>query len=496
MLRGLLRWATVVVAVCMIAPFHRSARADGLAQGSRPITIGQPVIGTVDNQTFRQVYVFTGTADEVVAINMTQIDAALDPFLLLTDERGNILALSDDNGPGTSAQIAAKRIPTDGRYFIIATRFGQEHGSTSGEYMLLLERVEAGSPATATLRYGDRVLGRITDERPRVFYFLRAQRGDVLSISMRRTSGNLDPHLDLATADGRILFSNDDDPDAEGTLDAGFTNYTISETGIYLLVATRFGYEGGSTVGSYVLSVTQTNPDDLGKDPDSARLIDYGLALRGSIDDDVPARYYRFNARRGDVITATMLARAGNLDPFLRLVDVNFFGMAQDDDGAEQKNARIAAFTIPADGMYFLIATRAGEQSGQTSGEFELQLSGRPGVVGGQALEILYGATMSGVITDDVTSEEYVFFGRRGDIVRIEMEQASGDLDSLVTVYDSDRKQIAYDDDSGEDKNALIERFELPRDDMYIIVVSRFERELGTTSGAYLLTLESVNASR
>ena len=91
-------------------------------------------------------------------------------------------------------------------------------------------------------------------------------------------------------------------------------------------------------------------------------------------------------------------------------------------------------------------------------------------------------------------AEEYVFFGGQGDVIDITMERTSGDLDPLITLYDSDRKQIAFDDDTAGEQNALIKGFTLPRDDMFYLVASRFEREQGTTSGAYLLTLKLVRS--
>jgi hypothetical protein len=470
----------------------RQVSAGHLYQGGIPLNFDQPVTGALDDQTFRQVYAFTGQADEVVAISMSQTDGDLDPYLLLTDERGNILALSDDDGPGSDALIAFKRIPADGRYFVIATRFGQAHGSTAGEYHLLLEHVGVGGTQDEVLQYGDSVFGRVTQEEPLVFYFLRVQRGDVISVTVRRISGNLDPRVDLATADGLVLVSNDDDPLAEGTLDAGIHGYTVLETGVYLIVATRFGDKAGDTEGSYVLEVAQTPLEMVGTRPEEARLIDYGMSLSSEIDDDVPVRYFRFDAQRGDVITATLTAETGNLDPLLKLADSDLIELAQNDNGTNRHDSRIAAFTLPRAGTYYLIVTRSGEQNGRTSGTFSLQLAGRTGIVGGRALEIVYGATVSGLIADGNSTEEYVFFGQQGDIIEIAMERASGDLDSLITLYDGDRKQIAFDDDSGGDQNAVIKGFVLPRDDMFFLVASRFEREQGTTSGAYLLTLELV----
>jgi len=470
----------------------RPVEASPLRQGGTTITPGVAVNGSLNDETFRQVYTFEGHTNEVISISMSRIEGNLDPYLLLTDERGTILALSDDNGSGMNAQIASKRIPADGTYVIIATRFGQEHGSTMGSYTLLLEYVGIEAGDTSIIAYGENILGRITPEEPLAFYFVRAQRGDVINISLRRTSGNLDPHLDLATPDGRILVSNDDDPLAEGTLDAGISNYTILETGIYLLVATRFGREAGDTTGSYVLSVEQTPPQELGTSPDMARLMDYGMALEGTIDDDVPERYYRFDAERGDVITVTMSVNDGNLDPLVRLTDTNFSELVMDDDSGGNKNARIAAYTLPNTGTYYLLATRAGGQGGKTAGAYTLELTGRPGVGGGQVLEIVYGATVNGLIDDQNSAEQYLFVGQQGDVIRISMERTSGDLDALITLLDGEGKQIAFDDDGGDDQNALLPEFVLPSEGMYVVIASRFDREAGTTSGAYLLTLDLI----
>ncbi len=466
----------------------------GRQEGGNQLAFGEPVTDTLDDANFRRVYAFRAQANDVISLSMTRLSGNLDPFLLLTDERGAILAWSDDDGPGADAQIHFKRLPADGRYFVIATRFGQELGTTSGEYALLLERVGTGAETDSVLRYGESVVGRVTDEQPLVFYFLRAERGDVFDVIMRRTSGDLDPQVDIATVDGVVLASNDDDPLAEGTLDAAVRHYTALESDVYLVVATRFGREAGDTEGSYVLSVELVPPEVLGATPEDARLLDYGQTLEGEIDDDVPARYFWFVGQRGDVITATLSNLAGNLDPLLQLADANLVTLMQDDDSGDGRDARIAAFTLPATATYYLVATRSGGADGQTHGRFALELSGRPGIGGGRALEISYGATVSGVIDDGNVSEEYVFLGNAGDVIRVRMERASGDLDALVTLYDAERKQIAFDDDSGGDKNALIQSFTLPRDGLYIVVASRYEQELGDTSGAYLLTLELIRS--
>ena len=136
----------------------------------------------------------------------------------------------------------------------------------------------------------------------------------------------------------------------------------------------------------------------------------------------------------------------------MRVLDAGLIPLAEDDNSGGDRGARIAALTLPQRGTYYIAASRSGEQEGRSEGAFVLRLSGRPGLTNGQALEIIYGTTVSGLISDQTPEEEYVFVGQAGDVVRIAMERVDGDLDSLVTLYDSARKQIAFDDDSGGEK--------------------------------------------
>ncbi len=465
--------------------------AESPRQSGSEIQIGQPVSGTIEGDSFRFIYALAGQAEDVLSISMSRLSGDLDPLLLLIDSDGAILGISDDDGERTNALIESLRLPAAGRYFIIATRFGQEHGTTLGAFSLLVERTGSSPSADNTLVYGHQVLGRITNEAPLAFYFFRAQRGDVISITMQRTSGNLDPSLDLATPDGIVLLSDDDGLSA-GTLDAAITNYTVLRTGVYLVVATRFGREAGATEGTFVLSLAQTPVEQLGLEPASARLIDYGAAVTSAISGEVPARFFRFEADRGDVIAVTLERQNSALDPLVRILDADLSPLAEDDNGGTDRNARIAALALPRPGSYYIEATRSGQATGRSQGEFTLRLSGRPGLTDGSSLEIMYGATVSGRIDDQTPEEEYVFVGQAGDVVRITMERVDGDLDSLVTLYDSERKQIAFDDDSGGQQNARLDRFVLPADGMYLLTASRFDRANGTTGGSYLLTLDLV----
>lgn len=338
------------------------------------------------------------------------------------------------------------------------------------------------------IRYGQQVLGQITPDNRVAFYYLRAERGDVISITMRRTSGDLDPHLDLATADGKILASNDDDPLSEGRLNAGIRNQTILKSGAYLIQATGFG----STAGSFVLSVMRTPPEEIGQTFEQAQLIDYGMALEVTLTDDFSERFFSFSADTGDILTVT--ARSQDVSPTVAILDSRAIELVRAADNERSGQARIAVFSVPAPGVYTLAAGATDRADLRDTAHLALELSGRAAPHAGQALEIAYGAVMSGLISAESPAEEFVFAGSAGDIVRISLERASGDLDPLVTLYAQDRKQIAFDDDGAENNDALIDGFTLPYDGLYIISASRYQRAQGQTAGAYVLRLEQIAA--
>jgi hypothetical protein len=196
-----------------------------------------------------------------------------------------------------------------------------------------------------------------------------------------------------------------------------------------------------------------------------------------------------FEGSRGDVVTVDMQRTVGNLQTFVLLLDSSLNEVARAGGVVPLDRARIIGYTLPQDGRYYVMAARNEFSEGETAGDFELTLSGRAGIGGSEILEIAYDIEKTGVINDSIPVESFVFEGEAGDVVTIRMDATSDDLDPLVTLY-LDGKQIAFDDDSGDGKNAAIVDFPLPEDGIYRIEAARFNRGAGETIGGYVLTLE------
>jgi hypothetical protein len=479
-----MRW-WIILALCLTIGAYSAWAQDEAIR----ITYGETLSGSLDDDHYRQLYVFNGRQGEIVTISMITTEGDLDPYISLVDSTGRGVAFSDDDGDGKAALLDSLHLPITGDYFLIATRFGHEQGSTSGNYQLSLTRLGSTTPAGATIRYGDNIIGEIKPDSPQVVYIFQGQRGDVINLRMKRTSGNLDPFIDLANSQGQILLSGDDDPNEPGTLNAAILNFTIQTSDYYLIVASRYGREAGETQGSFLLSLESIPIEQRGFSPPTAILIDYGASITGSISGDLPQRFYTFEGRRGDVISLQMQRIRGNLNPYLMVLNNDLDELGRAGGVSPYDRARIPALTLPQDGRYYIMATRDKFSEGQTSGDFSLTLNGREGISGGDYLEIFYDTEITGVINNILPYENFIFQGKADDIVTIRMTATSGNLDSLLTLYQGD-KQIVFDDDSGGNKNAAIIGFRLPEDGLYRIEASRFNREAGTTEGNYTLRLE------
>ncbi|MFQ3536426.1 MAG: pre-peptidase C-terminal domain-containing protein [Aggregatilineales bacterium] len=104
------------------------------ADVAEALIYGRPTFGSVDNVSPFTVYTFQARAGDRVRISMRATGGRLDPALYLLDPSGVQLAFNDDAARNDiNAQIDAV-IPADGRYIVIATRFGALTGGTSGSF--------------------------------------------------------------------------------------------------------------------------------------------------------------------------------------------------------------------------------------------------------------------------------------------------------------------------------------------------------------------------
>ena len=448
------------------------------------------ITGFLDADNPRDVFFVDGLRGEVIRFELSATDGDLDPVLAVFDEVGQ-LALHRDDSAGTSGVYHDLTMQRTGRYFVVVGRFGYSLGTTSGSYELRMARKGVLSERGSTLRYGDSVIGTISDANAEVYYTFHAEQGDILTISMIRSSGTLDPYLRVVDSDRFIIAENDDQPGAE-TRNARIDALIVQQTGAYIVMATR--YDDSS--GSFVLSIEEAAKSGAGASPRAPLPIHFGDTQSASLSPGQFERFYAFDAQENDLITIGMArGDSGNLDSFLYLTDSGFNPLAQDDDSGEGQNAMIIDFRIPADGRYHIIATRYDGSIGTTSGQYRLSLEllddpfigAPPGTV-----SLDYGTSVTGLINGENQADTYAFYGRRGEVVSISMTRVDGNLDALLELLNGAQEVVTRNDDrAGNDQNALIDNFALPATGTYTIRARRYTGADGDpdTFGSYVLVL-------
>lgn len=339
---------------------------------------GDEVLGQIEGENYYVIYRFSAQRGEVVNLTMTRINGDLDPVIDLFDPDGIYLITGDDESGTLNAAIRNYTIPTDGVYYIQATRYGRLDGTTTGLFSFQLSAVpidELGTrPSNArVLALPSTINSTITAETLTRFFQVEARRGDILSVIVTRTEGDLQPRVSVLRNDLSQMATStlNDDEDI-----ATIGGVTVQTDGIYFISVSRADGQDGETLGEFSLQIERRPSIAAG----STVEIVYGGQVIGTINESILQESFVFAGRAGDVVTISMVRTNGDLDALLTLRDVDGKQLTANDDGygSGSKDALISGYILPADGIYFIEASRYERTAGDTSGDYVLQLTAVP----------------------------------------------------------------------------------------------------------------------
>lgn len=247
-------------------------------------------------------------------------------------------------------------------------------------------------------------------------------------------------------------------------------------------------------------SRTPARPAAAATAPQTPAIIRVGQTVTGTLADRDPHtkergrfRVYRFEARKDQRLIATL--RSGEFDAFLtvaRTVSGITDPLVTDDDrgGGEKNTDARVRFSAPEDGTYLLVAQSLSEEG---LGAYTLSLEAAPATATSTPRPIQVGQTVQGSLDetdailedDDTFYDTWLFNGRRGQRVQIEMKADSIDpFISFGKMNGAEFSSIRNDDDGGDGTNARM-TVTLSEDGQYVIRAN----EVGTRTGAYTLSV-------
>lgn len=503
----------------------------GTASGPAPspflagtIAVGESVTGAITKDVHAQDYSLRLEAGQPVTLTLEALGGDLDPLLILFDPTGQEMARNDDAaiqvGASTlNAQIADFTPLASGDYLVRATRYSEQTGETSGEFRLSVAPGATavnpdGTPVVSgTLAVEGAVRGDISDATYARYYEIALEAGQVITVTMERQGGDLDPVLSILGPDGTALASNDDAAVQVGTttLNAQIVNFAAPAAGTYVIQATRYNQSAGETNGTFVLRVSgesQATTPAPTPTPDAnivdgirlAEAIATGDTVSGQIGGEVFAVEYPISLRAGDTIALSMIATSGDLDPLIAVFDPRGNVVSLNDDapvptGDDPYNAHIPGYTARANGQYAIWATRYQTDEGTTSGMFTLEVTTGTPVSSQDGGPIAPGQTLAGVLSTTVFAVDYEITLREGDRLTASMTVLDQTLDPYLSLLDSNGNELASNDDAEPEigdfaLNAQIADYPIPADGTYTLRATRFLQAGGTSTGRFEITVE------
>ena len=294
--------------------------------------------------------------------------------------------------------------------------------TTVEDVAAILPAAGACAATGEALASGETATGQIDNASFARVYCIEAESGDIITASMTRTDGDLDPVLLLLDESGASLAGNDDagagsDAYLEHLIDAPEAAAQAGRRE-YLLVATRYAGEHGATAGKFALTLTVEKAPEMCDAPGYGEglVLEPGDDAAGQIDANDWFDVFCFDGESGDLVRVTMTATSGDLDSFLIVTDaaVEVEIARSDDRERGVYDAQIDALRLTEAGRYVILAQRFGQDEGDTRGEFELSFEvlekGTPGVI-----YLPFDRNNSGSLREDGSRDRFLYPGDSED---------------------------------------------------------------------------------
>ncbi|MBI4468919.1 MAG: right-handed parallel beta-helix repeat-containing protein [Acidobacteria bacterium] len=312
--------------------------------GARLLTAGQNLSSSIDAVAEMNAFSIVANAGDKLRIRMSRATGSLNPMVELFDSSGASLAeLTDFDDAILNTMTTAS-----GTYYLL---LGDDNGRDPGGYGVSLQRLDAPAGATA-LVFGQNSVSSITAAAKMDSYLIAVDAGDALRIRVSRSSGSLNPLVELFDPTGvRLLESSD--------FDDVIIDRPVDKAGTLLLLVSD---DNGRELGGYGISLQRLN------NPANAVMVSVGQSTNSSINDAAEMDAYRFDDTAGQMVTIRMLRTSGSLNPLVELFDSNGMGVGK------STNFNDASFTValPATGRYTILAS---DDNGRELGGYQLSFN-------------------------------------------------------------------------------------------------------------------------
>lgn len=487
----------LLVMVCAALP-AAAQETPAAETASTSLSYNTPVSGAIDSAIVQQDWQLQTISADRIQVRVERADGNLVPSVSLLDASG--VELNNSYGAQEthdSAQIDSFALPAAGSYTIRVTRDRGVDGTTAGGYQLTVIPLATAADninnttVIAPIMADTPIAGEITATHWLHRYTYSASAADTIRVRAVRSSGTLQPEVELLDSNGTILTtgyteSEGNRAELERTLDA---------PGDYTVIVRRTRGFDGVTIGGYALSLEIT-----GSGEGSANLagiagdVVYDTPLTGEITGTRWYQDWRLTAAGADSLRV-VVTRANPTDTLLPEVVLLGAGGQEIQHGYTDYDGATAEiiYTLETPGEYIVRVTRSSGQTGRTFGAYNLTVSLIGAGEGSAPLQgatgsIEFGATVEGQITPLRWEDTWTFAGQPEQRIVVTVRRTGGNLVPEVDLRDANGQSLRYAYVENTNDTAIID-YTLPAASEYRIVVTRQSNKRGLTTGSYALTV-------
>jgi hypothetical protein len=223
-----------------------------MVNAQEALEVGTVLTGDITNAEFEVEYTFTGTAGNVVIINMPTKDEDgysndLSGQIILLDSSNAVIA---DTANDYNFDVAlVTQLPADDDYIVIITREDGRSGDTEGNYA-----VELIVPDVIGM--GDSATGAVSSEGNAAYYVINSEEDFVLLYG--KSAGDFDPEISIST-----LNENNSDLEDYAAANGQLSRVAMGdmEAGIYIVKVAEgfFSYYFDEVTADFEISVVSVD---------------------------------------------------------------------------------------------------------------------------------------------------------------------------------------------------------------------------------------------
>lgn len=431
----------------------------------------QTFTGSIDTKNPAVDFALPLESGDAVTLTVTAINGDLDTTLELLDPSGDTVAYNDDIdfSAGNTNSLIEFVADDAGEYTLRVSSFTGE-----GDFEVT---VEFGSAAPPSEPVGEATLltGTIDRRNPTVDFPLDLQVGETVTLTTTALDDELDTTLELFDSAGNSVAYNDDINLEGGDYNSEIV-YTAESAGAYTVSVGSF-----NGTGDFELAIVRgaAQPPRLPGRGGTSSSGEPGFTtvLEGSISSSADQVEFDLEVQAGTSIILQTQSLTGNLDTTLTLLDPNGREVTTVDDiNLDGSNVNSVIFyDVDTTGIY---TARVGAYDGE--GDFTLVFT-----------QLNAPQANTQIFRDELTSSaliaQYPLELVAGDGVVIQTQSLSGELDTVLTLYDPQGEVYYENDDINTDSYNYNSAISFTVDDSgtYTVGVAGYDDSVGE----FLLTV-------